>query len=229
MVQAELPIVDDEEEIEETQSKESAEERKKLLEALQSRCNVAKLECGFVAFEGGEADLRIEFPAGRAKRTVGVSSVESARNLLNIPFEKLNFIQEYEAICNYQDGYIEASIRPADSMPLSLAMRRIFGTVRPDTAQEYIKLHSPSAQSSGPTISIRTPSKEFRAISRRFGGTNLTLRLDNVTIGTNEKASEILTKFANSLFFQVDLMHDFAFILERERARFVTRVLSRGG
>ena len=100
-----VEIVDDEEE---------TVDPKALAEAridLEKRCVASNIELVEREFVDGEKYVAVGIPNGREKRWVSLYSLEDFHRLLAFPFERVTFLGDYQAICSYEDGRIEAMIR----------------------------------------------------------------------------------------------------------------------
>src|SRR5580704_11856314 len=113
----------DEEDIEGPVSSQDLANAKKEIAA---RCKSA----GLTLEEGTQIDesplLKLGMKCGRGFRWLFLGSDEIVK-LLSIPFETFVFLTDYEAVCSYKDGFIEAAIRPigAGFAPASFVFRRL--------------------------------------------------------------------------------------------------------
>lgn len=154
--------------------------------------------------------LRIYWPSGRAKRAEIVFDAEDAKKLHRVEFEKYVFIQGYESICSYEYGLIEAYIklfRPIRteevlSRLLDIPYREIRKTKKEDLAFE---VKHEVASEKPIIITISQPSNTILALADREldDGSGLTIKIRNSKISNNDEAITILSKLANSLFFEI--------------------------
>ncbi|GAA4774805.1 hypothetical protein GCM10023219_22910 [Stakelama sediminis] len=189
------------------------------LAELKKRCEAAKIEIRTRSFEDdGVTYTSVGLPSGRAKRWVGATG-DRLERLLQVPFEKFVFLQGFEAICSYEDGFIEAGVRgiPVSTMAILRRMARLTGK----EAEDYEFVLEPGDEAQGrPTYRIGNSSDEFAALVQLPGSFGRpTLRLENLSVSCHEQALDILNKYANGLLFQMDLAFDASFMLERERVR----------
>lgn len=190
------------------------------IEDLKARCTAAGLEISTRVYDEDEGltYTSVGLPSGRNKRWVGATG-ERLQSLLNIEFEKFIFIQGHEAICSYTDGFIEAGIRGV-SMANGITMRRLLIATGGLLEANEISVNPPEDQEARPKYKISPASPEFNAlvqlppIARRY-----TLKIEGLSVSNHDQASFLLSKYANSLLFQLDLLAGASFMLERERVR----------
>lgn len=152
-------------------------------------------------------------PAGPKKRRRSFWSAESANLFAKVEFEKYTFLDGYEAICSYSTGYLEAAVSSATLGPTS-AMRRLIqvGAISPDTDSIHI---APPEGRHGPSIEFGPPSPEFSALAKPYG--RLTFKLRGGKFSRNDQAMDSLRTYADSFFFQLDMLSGQSFFLQRER------------
>jgi hypothetical protein len=209
-----------EEEIETSFSSEEVVAAKK---KLNERCLTARIAFEEVNVTDEETSLKIGMKCGRNTRWLRLWDDESIIQLLAIPFEKYVYLSDYEAICSYSDGTIEAAIRPLAPVfgPTSFLYRRLFEF---DLQSEEFNLESAritlSASQEGlPHIEISQASNEFARLVRFPGRTRLTLKLTGCHVTTHDSALSLLNKVAASVLFQLDLLTEVPMGLEKERRR----------
>jgi hypothetical protein len=209
----------DEEDIEGPVSSQDLANAKKEIAA---RCKSA----GLTLEEGTQIDesplLKLGMKCGRGFRWLFLGSDEIVK-LLSIPFETFVFLTDYEAVCSYKDGFIEAAIRPigAGFAPASFVFRRLFGAEgRLESFDvEAFKLILEPSQNNLPVIELSAASDLFKKLIRSPPRARLTLKLTGCRIATHDQALVLLRKIADSVFFQIDLLADIGIMLERERRR----------
>lgn len=189
---------------------------------LAARCKSA----GIILEEGTKTDdapLRLGMKCGRDSRWLFLGSDESIVRLLSIPFERFVFLEDYEAICSYQDGFIEATVRAngVRFVPSSFPFRRLFGG---DARSAHFDLDSvrlvvEPPQDGLPRIELSPASEMFTKLVRAPVRVRLTLKLTGCRVATHDEALALLKKTADSAFFQIDLLSDVAIMLNRERRR----------
>lgn len=201
-----------------------------LLDALKARCSAANIEIRQTTYnDDGETIVytSIALPSGRETRWIGTSG-NRLENILSIDFEKVVFLKGYEAICCYERGFIEASIR-SGSGPVPLIMRNLVGRATDIEGQQEYVLSPPEGLENRPTYRIGPPSQEFAALVQNpVRLTRPTLRLEGITISTHDQAVDLLQKYANSFLFQIDLLFGTSVMLERERLRRFRPIRRRG-
>jgi hypothetical protein len=186
---------------------------------IEARCKTAGLtiEKAIPPFEG----LRVGMRCGRDTRWVYVGSGRNLIDFALIPFERFTFLSGYEAICSYQDGFIEAAFRPTTHglMPSSFTYRRLFGVGTPGESLDLaaVNLVIEQADQGVPRIEISLASEIFGRIVRTPLRQRLTLKLTGCNVARHDHALSLLKKMAGSVFFQIDLLSDVPLVLERER------------
>lgn len=188
------------------------------LQEIKERCRASDIKFQQKEIEGTTYGT-ISINSGREKRKIIVSSFESAKKILSIEFENFVYISGFEAICSYSRGIIEATIQ-AVSIPTSLAERRLFGgDAEGESSGREITISPPDADPAKPTIRIGRPSTESRTLLRESSFRRFSIKLENLSIRTNEQAHQVLTKYANSIFFQIEAKSNVSLMLDRERKR----------
>lgn len=196
------------------------EAKKKLAE----RCKAAGITLEEANVQNALADegLRLGLKCGRNTRWLGLWSDDSIVEILSIPFEKYTFLDDLEAICSYDDGTIEAGIRPVGPLvgPTSFMYSRLFGVDRgnKDFNIDTAKIVIEPIQEGFPRIEISQASQVFMRLSR--SRVRFSLKLSDCHVTTHDSALALLNKVAGSVLFQLDLLTDVSMNLERERRPF---------
>ncbi|KHK51916.1 hypothetical protein PI87_20440 [Ralstonia sp. A12] len=184
---------------------------------LEARCATEKIK--FEEAEGIEPDqqtFRLGLPCGRDIRWVYCRHYNSYQRLLAIPFEKFVFLQGFEAICNYSTGTIEAAVRTLGLPTQRLFFSRLF-KISPNLIDygslPQLELPSPDGKM---TVTLGEPSRELATLSRG-PQSRLSLRITAIGINQHDKALDLLKRVADAVSFQIDLIHDIALTLVRER------------
>lgn len=206
---------------------ESAAEEESL-SILRQRCAAAKIEVRTRTFdEGGVSYTSIAIPSGREKRWVGATG-DRLQRLLDIDFENFVFLQGYEAICSYKDSFIEVGLRGVPTPSMS-ALRMLTRSVYGDGEDKEFILAPPDGSENRPTYRIAPSSIEFGALAQTPGSfSRLTLRLEGLSVSSHDQAVTLLQRYANSLLFQLDLLFNVSFMIERERVRRFRPIRRRG-
>jgi hypothetical protein len=174
----------------------------------------------------GEPFVTLSIPAGRNKRVLGIYTEPAADALLALSFEKYRFLAGYEAICCYEERSIEAGLRTTNGMASQFILQRLAN--QPWTLGSMkvgpIELSPPESSHGRPAIEIGPCSAEFmvfgRAASSVLGrAAPITIKLRGARATQHDQALSELRSYADSLFFQIDMLHGSTFILERERRR----------
>lgn len=179
------------------------------IDALLKRCSDAGIGCQLHEPDIGLAFYVVTTPCGRDKRSIYVHSDREAERLLDVPFERYTLLADYVAICSYQEGTIEAAIRPLGPMPSSFVFRRLLGR---DMADDQIDAQALSIElkrsQPAATESVRIGPMSRAAPSLLISGLHVT---------QHDQAVAILERVANSLFFEIDLSLGLALSLARDR------------
>ncbi|WP_137279097.1 hypothetical protein [Pseudomonas rhizoryzae] len=190
---------------------------------LAERCAAAGIALEDIPVLDEEPKLKIGMKCGRNTRWLALWSGESIYQLLDIPFEKFTYLSDFEAICSYTEGTIEAAIRPisATSAPMSYVYRRLFGHYNQNNQLdiESAKIIIPAEQEGLPHIEISRASSTFNILSKAPNRFRLTLKLKNCHISTYDSALSLLKKIAGAILFQIDLTTDIPMGIEKERRR----------
>ena len=190
---------------------------------LEARCKSAGLTLEERSQTEHPPSLRLGMKCGRDVRWLFFGSDEGIATVLSIPFEKYVFLGDYEAVCSYQEGFVEAAIRAHTQgfMPSSYQFRRLFNNLgRPDSSDMgSVSLIVDPPEAGMPRIEISPASELFTKLLRSPARVRLTLKLTDCRISNHDQALALLNRTANSLFFQIDLLSDVALMLERERRR----------
>jgi hypothetical protein len=191
--------------------------------AILARCKAADIPIEESELSADQRLLRLGLKCGRNTRWISFSSTEHICNLESVEFENYVFLSDYEAICSYKSGSIEAAIRPVTVgfMPASFAYQRLFNltnTLNSDFSSVRIVLEAP--QEGMPRIELSIESEVFSNLAHLPGPRRprrLTLKLDGCRLSTHDDALSLLIKSANSVFFQIDMMTNTSLSLVRAR------------
>jgi hypothetical protein len=189
------------------------------LSALKARCDAANIEFLQKEDDEGKAYATISVPAGRSKRQIFVFSERKAATLLDIGFEKYRFISGYDAICSYEHKYIEVSLSTTRTSPRFILQRLLNKPIEGDGAEsesQSLELTPPDSLHDRPTLEIGPPSGEFVALVGGFA--RFCLKLKGVKATYHDQAMTELRSYADSVFFQIDMLYGSTFTLRRERS-----------
>ena len=193
------------------------------VEALQARCASAGIKCEAGRREETDDDYVIVYmKSARGTRPLTIHHLADLNALLAEEFERYNFLSPYEAVSSYQDGYIEAAIRPLNQVTTSMVFRRLLGkSLSPYRAEdsELETVLSPSASNEQVRLSIGRMSPMLAGILGRTSArmSRMSMQIRGVSISQNDATVALLEKVANSLFFQLDLSTNVPMALIRER------------
>jgi len=183
---------------------------------LKTRADAGKIEYEEGISLEGEPFFVLLLPAGREKRRVPAYSLSRMQALLGMRFEKYSCLGPYEALCSYSDSSIEASVR---GLGRPISSRRLLHLFQGRTMAEEsinnepIVVEDPSG--SGLVISIGHVSDDLATLT--MGRHGLSLRIANAPVVRHDQALSLLSKVANSLFFEIELRYNLALSLQRAR------------
>jgi hypothetical protein len=198
-----------------------------LFSELEKRCKVVGfgIEKQENPFDSTQI-IFVNMPCGKEKRQIHMSGIERLKKFLDIPFEKYTFLSEYEAICNYADDVIEASIRSLDRMPNQFFWRRILGNSPNDSENTEQELSLELISPDDPNVKIRLAksSNEFQTLYRGARiRPDLTIQIFGTRSTRHDDALLRLVKLANAFFFQLETNYGVSLSLEKERSLHLRR------
>jgi hypothetical protein len=159
------------------------------------------------------AYLKIGFDNGRATRIVSVTTVHSAKILLGLDLSSLKFLGDYSAVCSYSEGWIEAAVRPVNGIFGNLALAEaMFGA--PYRFKEAKELVTANDKGHLVRLGYLTQTGLFSRDHRR----TMCLRLEGLSIGTHDRALQLLEDLSDSVFMQLDLRYGLPFNLVKDRS-----------
>ncbi len=210
------------EDFEEEEAEPTEAETKLLRTELEQRAKAAGIP--FEVMEGleeGEVAGKIAFPAGRDKRWFYCWGYGDFQSLLAIDFERYTFLNGYDAVCNYEEGKIEALLRPLAGpvSPRSL-YAKLFGVPVQEHSDRWssakITVASPNADANT-TLTLAPVSTAARVLTGRFGQTAVSLTIQRDGIKQHDQAVSLLRSLSDALFFQIDMLFDLPLSLSRDR------------
>jgi hypothetical protein len=219
---------DEEAESDDLSAEEEAAQLAAVFSELRARCEEFSIECHEERDFDDEPMFRIDVPAGRRTRSVFIWTAEKGRALLEERFEQFRYLGDYEAICSYEGGTIEAALRNIGSAtPRRIA--KAFGL--PDENVTRSELPDIGVRGDGPyadlSVSLTSPSVLLRRLSRP-GPRRFALRIEGLHLRGHDAYVQALETVANSWFFETDAKYALAFALERRRVPPRRRRFQRG-
>lgn len=188
--------------------------------------------------------VRFQFPVARDFETISVYDDDNLEAIMNTRFTKYRGICDYEAFWSKELKCIECEIQDGKmSSPGRIMLRRflpIFDVIE-ETVDELgkkepseIKLFS----NDDFKISVGFCTKEFAFLSSYKEGRHvnidqyngrfrITLKIENISIDTEEQARFFLEKVSNSIFFQLDVLQEFTVTLAPRRISRIERNIRR--
>ncbi len=193
------------------------------------RCIDSGIKVEEKALQDGSKILIVSIPNGRTARAVRLISSRDADRLLDTQFEHYVALGDYQAICSYADGVIEAAIRPLDvrGIPTGFVWRRLFdydpyssGAGRDEF--KPIEMAPPDTASEVKII-IGPMSRELQILGDRRmpRRASPSLRITGIRVTQHDAAVEVLERLSNTVLFELDLKMNIALGLVRDRARLV--------
>jgi predicted regulator of amino acid metabolism with ACT domain len=191
---------------------------------IEERCKIAGIECNSVKVHNGNESneaIAVSLWEGGNKRQIIISTAEEANNLLKFPFQNYLFLSGYEAICSYNESYIEAILSPLEETSMYAIIGCIFGIGNIDFVWELDKLNSQVEVNhdlpggSIITISISPLSEQARVLLRDTLDIGISLKITGLKISRQDEAVRYLKDYANSIFFQIDLTREVPLALKR--------------
>ncbi|MBB2951578.1 hypothetical protein [Sphingobacterium sp. JUb56] len=143
-------------------------------------------------------------------------------------FEKYKYIKDYEAIWSTEEKVIECELENTRKFLgftlLSRNLHRIFGE-NEYNSEDYNRYEFDNSEV-GIKISIGHASIEYALLACKSGAYSnfsfnrrkITIRIENISIPTHEKAQKILEKIGNSLLFKIDMTLNLGLKLAQDRS-----------
>ncbi|KEZ89280.1 hypothetical protein [Lacrimispora celerecrescens] len=177
--------------------------------------------------------LFFNFPIARESEEIRIRENDpNISSIINSNFMKFRGISNYEAIWSNELNYIECEIvMPRNNVPSRFILRRLSKLFNSD---EYLELES-GHEISDPLslmlysdarikVSVGYSSKEFAILSTYKDGRHIdiekditrfrpTLKIEEVSVKTQDEAKKLLEKVSNSLFYQLDILYDLVITL----------------
>ncbi|SFU67547.1 hypothetical protein [Pseudoduganella namucuonensis] len=162
-------------------------------------------------------DLTINFPCGRATRTIYLWDESDLVEFGAIAFEDFTLLGGFAAIANRKSGRIEG-ILSAPSQTKSLVLRRttlLKALGLSETNGLISKNVLPSDDSNAPTVSFGPTTKMAKMLSQSRDQLGVSLFIETSKQTTHDAALAGLEKVSNSLFFGIDVNAELHFALLR--------------
>lgn len=194
-------------------------------EEVQKRLEGTRLKAEF--FEEDDFVV-ITAPAGREERKGAFSDEVDLEKFLSGPIDKLNLVGPYAAVASYEEGWVEAIIEP--SVPIGANLNQYHRTLFGVNFSEE-KAPTPVVLTSGTTTVRIQPASNFLQNYSEFFGVLVnslltgeprilpSIRVESISISTNDAATALLERIANAIFFQIDLLKGIPLELRRIRER----------
>lgn len=180
-------------------SKEIDSEFQAAWDELKKRCDAApQIELKEEELLSGFPGLKrpvVYLPAGNEKRGITLYDKNKITSFLKKPFEKFEFIADYDAIWNRSDGIIEVRISY-----LNFQGSWLLG-------KQEILFKVASHRNDGIELQIIQSTDIMKTISPLTITPQYSLRIKNVNVTGHDDARELLLRLSNSFFFKIDLRY----------------------
>lgn len=162
------------------------------------------------ATDDSSLPLIIDYPTSKGTVALTVVTADEAKMLISSAFYKYKLLENYSGLYSPKEKLIECIVKSSYSFPAKLLVKRYNLSL---------------ANESDPTIrlEISKVSRELAALNQD-NSTKISLKIIGITI-TDNNPDKILEKYANSLFFQFELINESPLSLVRRRrvARFTPK------
>lgn len=186
--------------------------------ALKTRCDAADIPLKEINYDGqfaGHTGLSISFKCGRELREIEIVDQKKVYKILDVPFEKVTYLAGYEAICIYDQEYVEALVRSTGVGPASGVFEKLFGVSWRDAeSSQPIRM----ASNHGIALELSLASDLFQAVNDNVGPRSITLKVSGVQAKRHDTVLDLLQKISGSLLFQIELVTGVALFLRRHKA-----------
>lgn len=178
---------------------------------LEERCKSAGIELQERKNRLRDTHLIVELPSGRNTRPLILTNREEINNLLSVSFEQYILLGNYQAICSYKDGTIEALITPlARYLSPHIIFARLFGRpIRRISEEEFanFQMELPAEGERGEIeLWLQSASKPLKVLSDRGRGSlALSLAITGLEVSRHSEAVDLLERIADSLFSRLTL------------------------
>lgn len=166
----------------------------------------------------------VYLPCGRETRPFYIFNKDNIQNILSIDFEKFTFIGDFAAIMHRGTHVIEAGIRNATGTPTRGASGFFRFLEEHQREGERARIIHKEVTLEGGCdnlslkISFGLPTKEFQILGGGGAG-RYTIKIEGLQSLFHDTALSLLQKITDSVFFQIDLVHDTPLALLRRRVR----------
>lgn len=196
-------------------------------------------------YEGKDFEyIQIQLPVARGFETITVYDDDNLEAIMNTQFTKYRGICDYEAFWSKELKCIECEIQDGKMPSPGRMMIRRFIPVF-EVSEEIINEYGKSEPSEIKIfsneefkITVGFCTKEFAFLSafkegrhmdigQYNGRSRITLKIENISLDTEEQARIFLEKVSNSIFFQLDVLHEFTVTLAPRRISRIERSIRR--
>ena len=218
------------------------------IEKIAERCSNAGLKTKSYIYKEKNPDekiteipgLIVQIPEERQSKNIIILEDDELEQIEKSSFEKFKFIKGFEAIWSPEQGIVEGELQSDDLIRggriLMRRLIRFFETSDGDQTKsenslidiEDYKFHFPSPNqdiniiigySSLEFSILNSFQREYLFITGRIRQ-RPTIRIEGLSIKTHDEAKSLLSKIANSIFFQIDLATNIPLHLAVDRELF---------
>jgi hypothetical protein len=196
-----------------------------VIDTIRQRCESAQIELDEEDLLG-EPSLIVKMPEGRGSRKVRLWR-ERIEQFARVPFENLVFLEGFQAIASYTDGFVEGYVESASGggnlrqkLLIRLGHRPAFQTPAEKEDEENNPVDPLVEVSSGrgQTLRLGSPSEALSAVTWVSQGM-VSLRVEGLTFQQHDEARRFFEQATNSFLFQVDSLAKIPLVPNRVRRR----------
>ncbi|WP_350576334.1 hypothetical protein [Pseudomonas sp. HY2-MNA-CIBAN-0224] len=209
-----LPVISEVEDDEECFWRLPPDQLKSIKLNLDERCKAAKIDFKVEYDDDGDGEYIFALNSGREKRVVSFWDQNDLALFAQIDFEKYIYLSGLQAICNYEDGTIEAMVETASGgRPNPILYKKFFGVSVRDARKHGAKL-SVETDVGSPAVELGIPTDEFKVLVG-YGIPSITIKISNLNIRQHDEALKYLMTIASSLLFQLDMVSDTPLVVKK--------------
>lgn len=176
------------------------------LPALEKKLKDSGLSYRVERPENDTPEIFIDIPTESGKRVIRVMTIDECKMLLGSKFCEFRALQNFKGIYSEREKVIECSVLPIHGLDTGFVRRNARRII-----ERPVALNDP--ENPGVSITLGRISKELAAIDL-YDGERISFRICGLDV-TGKSPGELLTKYANSLFFQMEMLGRLPYALER--------------
>lgn len=195
-----------------------------LVDDIKRRCEKANITYKEIILAKESTSIEIFLPQNKEKKSFPVNNIESAKGLLDFPFEGYGFLSSYNAISSHEDDHIEAIISPLKKTSpqeffdqiINIAKNN-FSEAFPGSTDPDLVISSKAIKEPEVFISIGPASQRARVLLGNLSDRSISIKLLGLNVSSYMQTERCLEKYASSVFFQIDSIFDIPLKLEQNR------------